>query len=208
MSRSGYTMLCSWEQILSCTISECGGCKLSLEILSDGTSVGSYESDIIKTGFSFLKELEIIVSSSDLKDYLDYDYILNKIEPYARSIALEIRSLKNSQDDELHEEPEPNISNKAPRFSHGFIDQLTSNSSEPRDVKIVITKWPGGTMAMKFGLALQKALNVSEKDMLLVQFDPERVFNVKTSVSETEFRQKLNSYLKISFSDVQFIDIK
>ncbi|MDD4573527.1 MAG: hypothetical protein PHR69_04860, partial [Sphaerochaeta sp.] len=49
-------------------------------------------------------------------------------------------------------------------------------------VLIVVTKWPDGTMAVKFGYALRNALNVPKEKMTLLQMAPERIFRVETDV--------------------------
>ena len=82
------------------------------------------------------------------------------------------------------------------------------NSSKIRQVKIIVKKWPDGTMAMKFGSVLQTALGVSKENMELVEFKPQRIFNVMTSVSEDEFRKKMKSHSEITYSNIKFIEIK
>lgn len=59
-----------------------------------------------------------------------------------------------------------------------------------RVVLIVVTEWPSGTMAIKFGAVMRKALGV-ETEVYLVQSSPERIFRAETDVSETQFRQYL-----------------
>lgn len=73
-------------------------------------------------------------------------------------------------------------------------------SSSPKKAKrnrkavlIVVTKWPDGTMAIKFGYALRNALNIEKDKMTLLQMAPERIFRVETDVSETEFRNTMKS---------------
>lgn|GEM_PF-1251432 len=62
-----------------------------------------------------------------------------------------------------------------------------------RTVLIVVPSWPSGTIAMKFGSALQNALKVSKVKMTLLQMAPERIFRVETDVSETKFRKTMKS---------------
>ena len=62
-----------------------------------------------------------------------------------------------------------------------------------RPVLIVVEKWPDGTMAFKFGGAMMSALNVRRDQRTLMQFGPERIFRVKTDVSEARFRLALNA---------------
>lgn len=66
-----------------------------------------------------------------------------------------------------------------------------------RSVLIVITKWPGGTMAFKFGMAMAAALDVSTGDLILLQVAPQRIYRVETTVSEAEFREAM------AFRDVE-----
>lgn len=78
---------------------------------------------------------------------------------------------------------------------------------ERRAVLVVVTDWPSGTMAMKFGAAMQAALDVAKEDMSLVQMAPERIFRVETTVSETEFREALRLRNVSSGGAVLFVDI-
>lgn len=71
-------------------------------------------------------------------------------------------------------------------------DQLLSRKR--RAVLVIVTEWPGGTMAMKFGGAMQSALVADKKHMTLVQMEPERIFRVETAVTEDEFRKALKKY--------------
>jgi hypothetical protein len=66
-------------------------------------------------------------------------------------------------------------------------DYVGMPSGRLRTVLIVVTEWPGGTMAMKFGYALRSALGVTEEKMILVQMAPESIFRVETKVSEADF---------------------
>jgi len=80
--------------------------------------------------------------------------------------------------------------------------------NRPRTTKyIIITKWPGGTMAFKFGNALTDSLYISSEDLNLVQLSPERIFRVTSSVTEQEFRETLSNY-DISFhGKIFFVDM-
>jgi hypothetical protein len=62
-----------------------------------------------------------------------------------------------------------------------------------RPVLIVVEKWPGGTMAFKFGSAMMSALNARQDERTLMQFSPERIFRVETDVSEAELRLALKT---------------
>ncbi len=87
-------------------------------------------------------------------------------------------------------------------------------SSSPKKAKrnrkvvlIVVTKWPDGTMAIKFGYALRNALNVEKDKMTLLQMAPERIFRVETDVSETKFRATMKSKNVSSGGTILFIEI-
>lgn len=69
---------------------------------------------------------------------------------------------------------------------------VQDQSGRKRTVLIIVTQWPSGTMAVKFGSAMRGALHVSSDEMKLVQMEPERIFRVKTDVSEEEFRTAMN----------------
>jgi hypothetical protein len=70
---------------------------------------------------------------------------------------------------------------------HGPMDE----GKRPRPVLVIVTEWPSGTMAVKFGHAMTKALQVSLEKMQVIQMGPERIFRAKTEVSETEFRDAM-----------------
>ena len=67
------------------------------------------------------------------------------------------------------------------------------DSRKKRPVRIVVEKWPDGTMAFKFGSALMSALGKRRDEATLVQLGPERIFRVETDVSEAEFRLALKT---------------
>ena len=67
------------------------------------------------------------------------------------------------------------------------------DSRKKRPVRIVVEKWPDGTMAFKFGSALMSALGKRRDEATLVQLGPERIFRVETDVSEAEFRSALKT---------------
>lgn len=106
--------------------------------------------------------------------------------------------------------------------SDDFIDDQKSSTHSPnsqtasppkkakqdrRAVLIVVTKWPDGTMAIKFGYALRNALNVEKDKMTLLQMAPERIFRVETDVSETKFRATMKSKNVSSGGTILFIEI-
>lgn len=76
-----------------------------------------------------------------------------------------------------------------------------------RAVLIVVTDWPGGTMAFKFGDAMRAALGVTREGMNLVQMSPERIFRVETMVTEAEFREAMRLRQVASGGCVLFVDI-
>ena len=88
------------------------------------------------------------------------------------------------------------------------VPTIEKVSNLVRPVLIVVSKWPDGTMAFKFGSALSSALNVSSKEMELVQKSPERIFKVQTDVAESTFRNSLQSK-DVSFSGkIFFLDLQ
>lgn len=80
-------------------------------------------------------------------------------------------------------------------------------SGQKRAVLIVVTQWPGGTMAIKFGYAMRDALQVSPEDMKLVQMEPERIFRAATYVSEEQFRSAMKESGLSCPSRVIFIEM-
>ena len=70
-------------------------------------------------------------------------------------------------------------------------DEAKHMNRQKRAVLLVVTKWPDGTMAFKFGNAMKRALCSSDADVKLVQMGPERIFRAETGVSEAEFRKAL-----------------
>ena len=62
-----------------------------------------------------------------------------------------------------------------------------------RSVFVVVPQWPSGTMAIKFGSALMKALGVDEGDAELIQFAPDRVFRVEADRTEAELDTALRT---------------
>lgn len=80
--------------------------------------------------------------------------------------------------------------------------------NRPRTTKyIIVTEWPGGTMAMKFGSALRDSLYVSKEEMQLVQLAPERIFRTVSSVSEQEFCETLSKHDVSCPGKIFFIDV-
>lgn len=76
-----------------------------------------------------------------------------------------------------------------------------------RPVLIIVPKWPDGTMAMKLGSVLGKALLVEKEAMVLLQMSPERIFRVETTATEEDFRKSLEK-LEISMvHDILFIEL-
>ncbi len=65
---------------------------------------------------------------------------------------------------------------------------MQDQSGRKRAVLIVVTEWPSGTMAIKFGSAMRHALHVSSNDWKLIQMEPERIFRAETNVTEKKFR--------------------
>ncbi len=80
--------------------------------------------------------------------------------------------------------------------------------NRPRTTKyIIVTNWPGGTMAFKFGNALIDSLYVSKNETILVQFSPERIFRTTSQVTEQEFRETLSMHYNAShYGKIFFVD--
>jgi hypothetical protein len=72
----------------------------------------------------------------------------------------------------------------------GSISKRLANRSQAT-IYVIVPKWPDGTMAFKFGSALNNSLYVSKEEMHLVQMSPERIFRVKSAVTEQEFRDTI-----------------
>ena len=84
---------------------------------------------------------------------------------------------------------------------------VNSQDREKRDVLLIVTKWPGGTMAFKFGHAIRRALRSSVEDLKLVQEKPERIFRIETDVSEVEFRNAMAESDVSSSGRVLFVEM-
>ncbi len=87
-------------------------------------------------------------------------------------------------------------------------DPKLRDSRKKRPVRIVVEKWPDGTMAFKFGSAMMSALGQHRDEASLVQLGPERIFRVETNVSEAEFRLALQKrdvsyHGRIHFSELR-----
>lgn len=90
--------------------------------------------------------------------------------------------------------------------SKGFSTETANAGSDTRPVLIVVTKWPWGTMAMKFGCALEASLMVARGAMRLVQMEPERMFRVETSVTEEAFRRSMTQTDVFCHGEILFIE--
>ena len=86
-------------------------------------------------------------------------------------------------------------------------DYVGISSGRLRNVLIVVTEWPGGTMAMKFGYALRSALGVTKEKMMLLQMSPERIFRVETRVSEADFIKAMSLKDVSCRGSILFIEI-
>ncbi len=90
-------------------------------------------------------------------------------------------------------------------------DPKLRDSRKKRPVRIVVEKWPDGTMAFKFGSALMSALGQRHDEANLVQLSPHRIFRVETNVSEAEFRLALETrdasyHGRIHFSELLTVE--
>jgi hypothetical protein len=73
------------------------------------------------------------------------------------------------------------------------IPETSQDKEKPgRAVLVIVTEWPSGTMAMKFGSAMKRALGLTKDEMRVVQMSPERVFRAVTVVTEGEFREAMS----------------
>lgn len=82
-----------------------------------------------------------------------------------------------------------------------------SQDTKKRAVLLIVTKWPGGTMAFKFGHAMRRALRSSVEDLKLVQAKPERIFRIETDVCEVEFRNAMAESNVSSSGRVLFVEM-
>ncbi len=135
------------------------------------------------------------------------------ISKVARRLHEQLSSLKSREfgpdaDEESHTqvapEPEP-IPREEPSSKQDTAQKQVDNTSRP--VLIVVTDWPSGTMAFKFGGSLQASLGVTKEEMKLVQMTPERIFRVETKISETDFRKAMNARDVASGGTVLFLEI-
>lgn len=62
-----------------------------------------------------------------------------------------------------------------------------------RSVLVIVPQWPSGTMALKFGSALMKALGVGKGSAELIQLAPSRIFRVDTDKAEAEVEAALRA---------------
>lgn len=76
-----------------------------------------------------------------------------------------------------------------------------------RAVLVVVTDWPGGTMAFKFGYAMKAALQAQSDDIELVQKAPERIFRAWTDVDEKSFFESLSNNGVTYSGRVLFIEL-
>lgn len=127
-------------------------------------------------------ETYLDIQGDSLEDYID-DYLeMSGIQSVSSTSVTDDQDVRiNVAQTTLEAESEPNDS------PEGEIVQTRPS----RPVLLVMTGWPGGTMAFKFGHAMQAALKVSDEDISLVQMKPERIFRAETWVTEGEFRQAL-----------------
>lgn len=133
-------------------------------------------------------------------------FVINEVETKIVDLeadALEIAGIKSESSDQiLHPQVHQNnplVLKKPPVTKKAKIKH--------RAVLIVVTNWPSGTMAFKFGSAIQTALKVSKDKMNLLQMAPERIFRVEAEVNEAEFRNAMKSRDVASGGNVLFIEI-
>ena len=71
--------------------------------------------------------------------------------------------------------------------------QTDEQRARRRAVLVIVTDWPYGTMAFKFGTAMRGALHVQSDDIKLVQMGPERIFRAETETDENSFFEALSA---------------
>jgi hypothetical protein len=86
-------------------------------------------------------------------------------------------------------------------------DYVGIPTGSPRTVLIVVTEWPGATMAIKFYYAIRSALGAAKEEMILVQMAPERIFRVETKVSEADFIKAMSLKDVSCRGSILFIEI-
>ncbi|MGE4534427.1 hypothetical protein [Halomonas sp.] len=123
--------------------------------------------------------------------------------------ALKIAGIENGSFDQVsRNKVTPTRSPANEKASARMKAQSKKVQGERKAVLIVVTDWPDGTMAFKFGGAMKAALGIDgQDDMVLIQMSPERIFRVETMVSETEFREAMKSRDVASGGKVLFIEI-
>jgi len=137
-------------------------------------------------------------------------------EPLQRLFRVMERSAADKEAESFEHEPSDQTSDpETNAMLNPFVEKTPrAKTAAPkrtrvtrRPVLIVVTDWPDGTMAFKFGGAMQASLDSSESDMQLLQMTPERIFRVETTVSETEFRETMEFKDVASGGRILFIEI-
>lgn len=231
----GYSMISSWNNILVLERYNNGSIHLKLETHSpdiDGAVV-QFESDKIETGVDFWDA--VLEASSVFSDfgYGELEDQFHRVEKISKKLKRKIESCYATMiNDEETTRGETEVDSlKIAGNENEIFDQISHSQVQPtnqpsagddpatkiapskkvrsdrRAVLIVVTDWPGGTMAFKFGSAMQVSLGVTKEHMNLVQMSPERIFRVETEVSEAEFRKAMSLSDVASGGSVLFIEI-
>lgn len=181
------------------------------EVISAGLDPQHVPSELVKEMGDLVAE-KACPGGSWVNVYL-YDgkyFVVNEYETIvadAEADALKIAGMGNDSYDEiLHSEVRPSEPQVQPLLKVKKASYKKARGKK-RSVLIIVTDWPDGTMAFKFGGAMEAALNVAKGDMRLVQIAPERIFKVETAVSEAEFREAMRSSDVASGGSISFIEI-
>jgi hypothetical protein len=138
-------------------------------------------------------------------------FVVNEVETSVADTeadALTLAGIENDSFDQIsHSQVHSTHLLDPPKFPATKKGPAKKARVKRRAVLVVVTDWPDGTMAMKFGGALRAALDVSKDDMNLVQMAPERIFRVETTVSEVEFREAMKSRDVASGGNLLFMEI-
>lgn len=128
-------------------------------------------------------------------DYGGVYFVSNEVETtWFESLdeALESAGIGNETHDSIMDLSTNYPATKA--ISRGAQDappQAEGNEQPGRPAIIVVTEWPSGTAAIRFGQALQKSLRVEKEAMTLVCAGHERIYRAITPVCKEEFEESM-----------------
>jgi len=182
------------------------------EVISAGLDPSSVPSDLyIELGEPVSEQTWSGGSWVSIYLYDGKYFVVNEVEVKiadTEADAFKIGGIDNDAfDDTSHSQVRPSEPDAQVEVPRAMKEPPKKAWIRKRPVLVVVTEWPGGTMAIKFGGAIQAALDVSKDDMSLVQMAPERIFRVETKVSEAEFRKAMRVSDVASGGCVLFIEI-